>query len=796
MPSDPSSQRPLSSQLSFADLVLARRNLQELLVGHRDSINFFATERGFARTAEDCGEADGSNTSGAPAITPIPEGKKLSGVTTALTCFESLMEYHASTDSPADDSARLADEARLDAFTKIALERPAEWRSEGAARKYCIVRAAAPLLTMPDRRLAPAEEAVVIELLREAWETVTSEVDTQGLYETAITPAAAACAECPHVKANAPESEGQAASSQPKQYPPNSFLTYWGLRAVTALPEDRFEPDFRVHFEIAYGWLQSTIGRQVALHFEQAPSADPQQLAWAICGVAIAKDKRLAERTGDTLDLVRAGLRAFFEQQRPDGSWDRGQPLFHYPEAGNAYCYQYETLAELVTLALEQDLKAATDLRSLLRPYLPNLLLSMDHAVQTLVALDGRNLIGWNSGHHPHRRSAESWATASIYKYLQALRRLVGLEVSQQAAVELRARKARQDLTTLRDRGDTWDAGDGSAGALLATLFVHPVLEKRLSGSNRIDPDRQIFVDKMARSALLFGPPGTGKTTLVEAVAGALEWDFIEITPAQFLDEGIPMVSARADEVFRQLMELDQCVVLLDEIDELVRDRSKNDSGPTERFFTTTMLPRLAELWKQRRVVFFANTNGIEDVDHAIRRSQRFDAAIFVLPPGLEAKLAMLGDLAGHADRSVITKALEDDDLSGLGKQVHHGWLAFIRYDQVERLVASKPVNLDDYVDKLKALGEEVARTDWHQRPAENDGETGLFQRVRDSFRVDSANRRIDQGASRRVAVVSAPSAKDETFVAREYEPFDTDAAITSAGERLESETETPAPAT
>jgi len=47
------------------------------------------------------------------------------------------------------------------------------------------------------------------------------------------------------------------------------------------------------------------------------------------------------------VDLLEAGLRALFEQQ-VNGTWPKGEALFHYRDAGNAYCYPFETLAELL----------------------------------------------------------------------------------------------------------------------------------------------------------------------------------------------------------------------------------------------------------------------------------------------------------------------------------------------------------------------------------------------------------------------------------------------------------------
>lgn len=211
-----------------------------------------------------------------------------------------------------------------------------------------------------------------------------------------------------------------------------------------------------------------------------------------------------------------------------------------------------------------------------------------------------------------------------------------------------------------------------------------------------VDSDEPILRDdNHARSALLFGPPGTGKTTLVESLAGALDWSFIEITPAAFLNEGVDHVSARADLIFRQIMEVDRCVVLLDEIDELIQRRGP-DTDPLERFFTTTMLPRLAKLWDRGRVLFFVNTNDVTRVDPAIRRSQRFDSAVLVLPPSYESKVAHLVkdgvtvpvspvevSAAYTAATAVSPKSVSQD-----GK-VNPAWFALMRHDQIDSFGAA-----------------------------------------------------------------------------------------------------------
>ena len=92
-------------------------------------------------------------------------------------------------------------------------------------------------------------------------------------------------------------------------------------------------------------------------------------------------------------------------------------------------------------------------------------------------------------------------------------------------------------------------------------------------------------------------------------------------------------------------MQLDHAIVLFDEIDELVREREDKAADAFGRFLTTSMLPKLAELWKSGKIMYFVATNHIEYFDRAITRSERFDAAIFVSPPSFEAKKGRLSEL-------------------------------------------------------------------------------------------------------------------------------------------------------
>jgi len=150
----------------------------------------------------------------------------------------------------------------------------------------------------------------------------------------------------------------------------------------------------------------------------------------------------------------------------------------------------------------------------------------------------------------------------------------------------------------------------------------------------------------------------------VRALAGVIGWDYFELHASHFVADGLPNVQRKADEIFTRLMEIDRAIVLFDEIDELVREREKNREGESDtfgRFLTTSMLPKLAELWDNRKIMCFVAYNHIGLFDRAIARSQRFDAVIFVSPPAFEIKINKLRQLLKtNVGRTVVFWGLEE----------------------------------------------------------------------------------------------------------------------------------------
>ncbi|HTG43206.1 MAG TPA: ATP-binding protein [Verrucomicrobiae bacterium] len=458
---------------------------------------------------------------------------------------------------------------------------------------------------------------------------------------------------------------GEAWGIEKSWYPPNAFHTYWTLKILSDF-ERRFPEQFdqlvkrlrgtrfaiqRVRAEFLL-WSKETASYQMTLHASDSSTHDSDQLAWAL--ITILSFDRDFEANLAQQDFLRYGLKCLFAKQTNAGIWRTGAPLFHYKESGNAHCYVFETFSHLLRSVITER-KEGVFLRKIFLPYVNHLLKLWHYAKSTQIPLSGDdNLFGWSSGHRANRKDAESWATASVFDFSQGLRCLIGIWAREKACEELKVSSgvaaSVSAVEKLAERGDTWSNGSQTVATQLMTLFVNPV---RLFGSgNRLEPDGRPIQEDQARGAILFGPPGTSKTTLARSVADAIGWDYVELHASHFVAEGLPNVQRTANQIFEKLLQLDRTVILFDEIDELVRAREVEPDA-FGRFLTTSMLPKLAQLWERRKVIYFIATNYIEFFDPAVIRAQRFDALIHVSPPSLQRKRWRLRELLLRSFKTV-----------------------------------------------------------------------------------------------------------------------------------------------
>jgi SpoVK/Ycf46/Vps4 family AAA+-type ATPase len=141
---------------------------------------------------------------------------------------------------------------------------------------------------------------------------------------------------------------------------------------------------------------------------------------------------------------------------------------------------------------------------------------------------------------------------------------------------------------------------------------------------------------KAPATVLLFGPPGTGKTTFAKAIAGRLGWPFIELLPSK-LESGDGSMSAELRTAMSDLLQLDRAVVFIDEFDEIASARENNAAT---KGVVNELLKMIPAFRSAPGHLLVCATNFVADIDSAVLRPGRFDLVIPIGPPDLGARIA------------------------------------------------------------------------------------------------------------------------------------------------------------
>lgn len=187
----------------------------------------------------------------------------------------------------------------------------------------------------------------------------------------------------------------------------------------------------------------------------------------------------------------------------------------------------------------------------------------------------------------------------------------------------------RKEMSSLAELGGRilprglWDSIGGMQREkdLLERRLVMPLAKPDLAEQFGVVPPRAV---------VLFGPPGTGKTTFARAIASRLEWSFIEVFPSRLAADPRGLAGALR-ETFLKIAELEHAVVFIDEVEEIAAHRSGEPPSPLQGV-TNELLKIIPAFRDQPDRLLVCATNFIRVLDSAFLRHGRFD---YVIPIGL-----------------------------------------------------------------------------------------------------------------------------------------------------------------
>lgn len=149
---------------------------------------------------------------------------------------------------------------------------------------------------------------------------------------------------------------------------------------------------------------------------------------------------------------------------------------------------------------------------------------------------------------------------------------------------------------------------------------------------------------KIPKGVLLIGPPGTGKTLLAKAIAGEAGVPFFSISGSEFVEMFVGVGASRVRDLFKKAKENSPCIIFIDEIDAVGRQRGVGIGGGNDEREQTLnqMLTEMDGFEGNSGVIVIAATNRADVLDQALLRPGRFDRQINVDLPTYSGRLGIL----------------------------------------------------------------------------------------------------------------------------------------------------------
>lgn len=433
-------------------------------------------------------------------------------------------------------------------------------------------------------------------------------------------------------------------------------------RALTELSGERWAEKVAEHFWNAAngvrggvgackGYLSSVIDRQLAAASpSDSRSWDPAELTYAVSAYALALDNDYGNAESDRLKLA---AQLVCEDLSTDGTIPNRIP-FH-SNAGIQYSVNTDELLGAVA-----DLVRVSG-RPIDERFVTNVLHYFDR--QCMRESGGTAIRGWAAEFDHYRKEPNITATVDAVESLGAFNRMlddginriilehfntsapnpVGLRLENLFYPDYGFDGPKTDVKNAEAVDSKYKIWRQPVALTMQEMRAHVLRAGGLKGLN---------------SLVLFGPGGTGKTSLIEALANTCNVPLVEVTPSDIAKRGEAAIETRARAVFEALSMLSRVVILFDEFDPILKRRDETGASDTTifSFLTPGMLPKLKALHdkaKERAVAFCLITNLIGTLDLPAVRKGRFDDAIGIYPPDPLSRAGYIAYLCGtHAANS------------------------------------------------------------------------------------------------------------------------------------------------
>ncbi len=219
---------------------------------------------------------------------------------------------------------------------------------------------------------------------------------------------------------------------------------------------------------------------------------------------------------------------------------------------------------------------------------------------------------------------------------------------------------------------------------------------------------------KIPKGVLLVGAPGTGKTLMAKAVAGEAGVPFFSISGSDFVEMFVGVGASRVRDLFDQAKKHQPCIIFIDEIDAVGRQRGAGlGGGHDEREQTLNqLLVEMDGFDKNTNIIVIAATNRPDILDNALLRPGRFDRQIVINKPDVLGREQILNvhaenkPLAQEVDLKVLAKRTPGFTGADLQNLLNEAALLAARHDKTE---INMP-DLEEAIDKVMAGPEKKSR--------------------------------------------------------------------------------------